>query len=84
MIRFQMKYGKHLISTHGNDQLHKYLLDTLCGTVAIIRLVGMIDRENLKTANIYPHVFEAKSRKFDSAKIFCFTVCALMSPHRFL
>ena len=29
----------------------------------------------LKTANICPHVFEAKSRKFGDAKIFHFTVC---------
>ena len=30
--------------------------------------------QKLKTANIYPHVFEGKTRKFGDAKIFHFTV----------
>ena len=33
----------------------------------------------LKTANIYPHVFETKTRKFGTAKIFRFTVIGVFS-----
>ena len=69
-----MKYGKHLISTIGIEQPNTYFRHFAGHLACSYNFRGYNRPRKLKTANIYPHVFEAKTRKFGDAKIFHFTV----------
>ena len=71
---FQMKYGKHLISTVGNDQINTYFIHFAGHLTCSDNFRGYKRPRKLKTANIYPHVLEKKTQKFGDAKIFHFTV----------
>ena len=63
-----MKYGKHLVSTIGNDQLNAYFRHFAGYLTCSSNFRGYKRPRKLKTANIYPHVLEAKTRKFGDAK----------------
>ena len=71
---FLMKYGKHLVSTIAIDQLNTYFRNFAGYLTCNYNFRGYKRPRKLKTANIYPHVFEVKTRKFGDAKIFHFTV----------
>ena len=45
-----------------------------CFNISYFNFRGYKGPRKLKTANIYPHVFEANPRKFGDAKIYHFTV----------
>ena len=69
-----MKYGKHLVSTSAIYQLNGYFRNFPGHLTCNSNFRGYNRPRKLKTANIYPHVFEAKTRKFGDAKIFHFMV----------
>ena len=71
---FQMKYGKHPVSTSVIFQLYGYFRHFAEHLTCNSYFHGCNRPRKLKTANIYPHIFEAKTRKFGDAKIFHFTV----------
>ena len=71
---FQMKYGKHLVSTVGNDKLNANFRHLAGYLTCSDNFRGYKKSAKIKNAIIYPHVFEAKTRKFGDAKIFHFTV----------
>ena len=71
---FQMKYGKHPVSTSVIYQLYRYFRHFAEHLTCNSNFRGCNRPRKLKTVNIYPHIFEAKTRKFGDAKIFHFTV----------
>ena len=73
-----MQYGKHLVSTNGNGQLNAYFRHFAGYLTCSYNFCGYKRPRKLKTANIYPHVLEAKTRKFGDAKLFHFTVLRKM------
>ena len=80
---FQMKYGKHLVSTSAIYQLNGYFRHFAGHLTYNSNFRGYNRLRKLKTANIYPHVFEAKTRKFGDAKIFHFTVYIILEKTLF-
>ena len=70
-----MKYGKHLVSTIGNDLLNAYFRH-FAGHLTCNYNFHVYKKRprKLKSTNIYPHVFETKTQKFGDVKIFYFTV----------
>ena len=73
-----MKYRKHLVSTIENEHLNAYFRHFAEHLVCSFNFRGYKRPRKLKTANIYPHVFEAITRKFGDAKIFHFTVLSYL------
>ena len=65
-----MKYRKHLVSTIAIYQLNGYFRRFAGRLTCNSNFHGYNRPRKLKTANIYPHDFEAKTRKFGAAKIF--------------
>ena len=63
-----------MVSTTGNGQLNAYFRDFAGHLTCSYNFRGYKRPRKLKTANIYTHVFEAKTQKFGDAKIFHFTV----------
>ena len=55
-----MKYRKHLVSAIGNDQLNAYSRYFAGHLTCSYNFRGYKRPRKLKTANFYPHVFEAK------------------------
>ena len=76
---FEMKYGKHPASTTGNDQLSAYFRHFAGHLTCSYNFRRYKRPWKLKIADIYPCVFETKTRKFGNAKIFHFTVSKLAS-----
>ena len=69
-----MTYGKHLVSTNGNDHLNAYFRHFTGHLTCSYNFCGYKRLRKLKTANFYTYVFETKTPKFGDAEIFHFMV----------
>ena len=71
------------VSTIEIDQLNTYFRHFAGYLTCNNSFCGYKRPRKFKTANIYPHIFEAKTRKFGDAKIFHFRVYHTVSADSF-